>query len=107
MISEALYIDFLNNLIEGNKKNCTLIIDNLLKNGTSIKEVYMDLIQKSMYRIGQLWDRNKITIAEEHAASHIVVRDAAPAVPSLFHHAKQRRAVPSYYRFMLMVSANI
>jgi len=72
MISEAVYINFLDNLVVGNKKNCISIIQNLLEIETDIKEIYTELIQKSMYRIGQMWDRDKLTITEEHVASQII-----------------------------------
>lgn len=35
------------------------------------EKIYLDLLQKSMYRVGQLWENNKISISKEHLASQI------------------------------------
>jgi MerR family transcriptional regulator, light-induced transcriptional regulator len=71
MISEAVYLHYLNSLIEGDKKQCTKIVFNLLDQDISLKEIFMELFQRSMYRIGELWERERCTIANEHVATKI------------------------------------
>lgn len=93
MIAESVYIDFLNNLVEGNKRNCSLIVNNLLNCGTDVKEIYMDLIQKSMYRIGQMWDRHKISIAQEHIASQIIENLLSQIYPRVVQENRNSKSV--------------
>ncbi len=71
MISEATYLHYLNALLDGEKAECTRIINTLLADNTDVKDIYTKLFQRSMYRIGHLWESNKSSIAEEHIATKI------------------------------------
>jgi MerR family transcriptional regulator, light-induced transcriptional regulator len=71
MISEAVYLHYLNALIDGDKKQCTQIVFSLLDQDVPLKEFYLQLFQRSMYRIGELWERERCTIANEHVATKI------------------------------------
>ncbi|NWF49994.1 MAG: cobalamin B12-binding domain-containing protein [Ignavibacteriaceae bacterium] len=72
MINQSYFFDFYNNLVEGNKAKCEEIVQHLLTKNTDIKEIYTELYQKALYRIGKLWDQSKISISEEHVATKIV-----------------------------------
>lgn len=71
MISDAIYYHYLNALLEGNKAECTKIISELIDNDVDIKEIYTKLFQKSMYRIGYLWENDRASVAKEHQATKI------------------------------------
>jgi len=71
MISEAVYLHYLNALLDGDKKQCSQIVINLIGQKASLKEIYLDLFQRSMYRIGEMWDRDKCSVANEHVATRI------------------------------------
>ncbi|MDZ7767227.1 MAG: cobalamin-dependent protein [Melioribacteraceae bacterium] len=71
MISDAIYYHYLNALLEGNKAECTKIISELIDNNVDIKEIYTKLFQKSMYRIGYLWEHDRASVAKEHQATKI------------------------------------
>ncbi|MCX6169325.1 MAG: cobalamin-dependent protein [Ignavibacteriales bacterium] len=71
MISEAVYLHYLNTLLDGDKAQCTQIVQRLIQNNVSIKEIYMELFQRSMYRIGQMWEKEKCFISDEHVATNI------------------------------------
>lgn len=71
-IKQSHFLDFYNNLIEGNKNRCSEIVKDLLDEGVDLKEIYVELFQKALYRIGKLWDKNEITIPEEHMATQII-----------------------------------
>ncbi|QQS35786.1 MAG: cobalamin-dependent protein [Ignavibacteriales bacterium] len=72
-ISEVYFLDYFNNLIEGKKQRCSEIVKELLSQKTDIKDVYTDLYQRSLYRVGKMWDEGSLTVAEEHAASQITL----------------------------------
>lgn len=85
VLKQSYYLDFYNNLVEGNKEKCSEIVKALLEEGTDLKDIYVELFQKSLYRIGKLWDHNEITIPEEHLATQIVeylISKYAPSVSS-------------------------
>jgi MerR family transcriptional regulator, light-induced transcriptional regulator len=71
MIREAVYLDFTNSLIDGNKSRCFEIVDALLDEKIETREIYVNLIQRALYSIGNLWEQNKLTIAEEHIGTRI------------------------------------
>lgn len=71
MITEGIYFHYLNSLLEGDKDTCKSIVEELLAEGESIKEIYLGLFQRSMYRIGQMWERERCSIADEHIATKI------------------------------------
>ncbi len=71
MISEPLYLHYLNALLDGDKKQCLQIVINLLEKNVPLKDVYLQLFQRSMYRIGQMWENERCTVANEHIATKI------------------------------------
>lgn len=71
MIPEAVYLHYLNSLLEGDKKQCVQIVDSLLNQKVCLKEIYLQLFQRSMYRIGQMWENQRCSIAREHIATKI------------------------------------
>ncbi len=71
MITDSVYYHYLNALFEGNKAECVKIITNLLERNEDVKEIYTKIFQKSMYRIGYLWEHNRASIANEHRATKI------------------------------------
>lgn len=42
-----------------------------LRAGASVSDVYVNLLQPVQYEIGRLWERNEISVAEEHVATAI------------------------------------
>ncbi|MFH0734553.1 MAG: cobalamin-dependent protein [bacterium] len=86
MIFESQYLHYLSLLLEGDKKGCSQIIKSLLDEGIDVKEIYTNVIKRSMYRIGQLWELDKTTIAKEHCATKItelVINQIYPHILSI------------------------
>lgn len=71
MVLESQYLHYLSALLDGNKEDCTRIIISMLESGVPVKEIYTDVIKRSMYRIGQLWENDRTSIAREHQATKI------------------------------------
>jgi methanogenic corrinoid protein MtbC1 len=71
-IKQSQFLGFYNALIDGDKDKCASIVQSLLSDGVNLKEVYVELFQKSLYRIGKLWDHNQMSIPEEHLATQII-----------------------------------
>lgn len=71
MVSEAIYLHYLDSLLKGDKNQCLQIVSNLIKSNVPLKEIYIQLFQRSMYRIGQMWEKERCTIADEHIATKI------------------------------------
>ncbi len=69
--------------------NAHAIVKNLLDNHIEIKELYTGLFQRSLYKVGELWENNRITVANEHLATAITESLLNLAYPSIF--ASQRK----------------
>lgn len=74
-----------------------LAVDLLLaevKRGTATTDLYVDVFQGALYEIGRLWERNQISVAQEHMATAITQYAVARLFPHLPRPARQRgRAV--------------
>ena len=84
MINESLYSNYLNALLAGKRSECHNIVKELLDGDIDIKELYNQLFQKSMYQVGELWENNRITVANEHLATSITESLLNLSYPSVF-----------------------
>jgi len=84
-INDKIYTDFLNALLEGNRKRYSEIVSKQLKNGIAYIELYEILFKPALYKVGELWQFNKISVATEHLSSAIIeslVNELRPKVIS-------------------------
>ena len=63
---------FLTLLLRGDSAECLKLADQTIVTTADLKRFYLDVICPSMYRIGQLWESNQVTLSEEHLATVIV-----------------------------------
>ncbi|MEE4314880.1 MAG: cobalamin-dependent protein [Desulfofustis sp.] len=83
MIGEDVYDRYLEALLRGDSSTCLKIVDRLLDVQVPPVVMYVDLLQRSLYRIGELWEHNRISVATEHLATAITERILAAIYPSL------------------------
>lgn len=67
----ATYHTFTRSLIDGDRHTATRIVTDALRGGANMTGVGVGLVQPAMYEIGELWQRNKVTVAQEHLATTI------------------------------------
>ncbi len=84
MIDERLYENYLIALLDGKRLKCHDIVQKLLDKKIDLKVLYADLFQRSMYRVGELWENNRITVANEHLATAITESLLNLSYPFLF-----------------------
>lgn len=70
--SEQVKVDFLENLLQGNRVACAELTRSFMYGNPSIEAVYEDLFKPALYSVGQMWERNQISVATEHMATAIV-----------------------------------
>jgi methanogenic corrinoid protein MtbC1 len=87
MITKALYQEYLTLLLDGNRRECARIVQQLLDRNIEIKTLYTDLFQKSLYEVGRLWEFNKISVAKEHLVTAITEGLLNLVYPRLFDSA--------------------
>lgn len=81
LVKEAqTYLDF---LLAGKRTEAGELIDKLVEDDVSIKDIYEHIFQKSQYEVGTLWQSNKISVAHEHyctAATQLIMSQLYPQI---------------------------
>ncbi len=73
--------DYLEYLVDGNKKAASDLIMKMVNDGTSIKDLYMHLFQVTQKETGRLWQMSRISVAQEHfitAATQMIMSQLYP-----------------------------
>jgi len=71
-------------LIKGNREFCEDIVMSLLDRDVPIRDIYVGLFTKSLYTVGDLWQSDKISVAQEHLATSITESLFSIVYPRLF-----------------------
>jgi methanogenic corrinoid protein MtbC1 len=62
---------YLGDLLAAKRKAALERIMAAFRNGYPIPDIYVDIFQQSLYEIGQLWETNRISVADEHMGTAI------------------------------------
>lgn len=62
---------FLQALLKGDRKQCSLIASDYLQTDPSFINLYENVFKMALYEIGRLWETNQISVAAEHLATAI------------------------------------
>ncbi len=81
-IPETAHV-FLQALLAGNRRAAQSVAEQLLSQGRSVPEIYLQVVQPALYHIGSLWQRDEITVAQEHMATAITQNVLALLYPQL------------------------
>jgi MerR family transcriptional regulator, light-induced transcriptional regulator len=84
MVTESFYRKYQEQLLRGERKACSRMVDELLDQGISMKEIFVDLFQRSLYEVGYLWETNQISVAHEHLCTSITETLVSQVYPRLF-----------------------
>jgi MerR family transcriptional regulator, light-induced transcriptional regulator len=58
-------------LLAGDHRRATQVVDGVLDAGRGLVEAELHVIQPALYRIGQKWQENRVSVAQEHLATAI------------------------------------
>ncbi|MCF8369495.1 MAG: cobalamin-dependent protein [Bacteroidales bacterium] len=70
-------------LLAGNKSMASSIIMSAVEDKIPVKEIYLEIFQKSQYEVGRLWLSNQISVAKEHfcsAATQMIMSQLYPYI---------------------------
>jgi methanogenic corrinoid protein MtbC1 len=81
--SEA-YRQYLDGLLAGDRQQCRAAFQGWLDSGNELGDLYQNLVQRSLYEVGDLWQRGQISVAAEHIATAITESLLNLAYPRLF-----------------------
>lgn len=83
-INEAVYEQYLNCLLSGDFSACKATVCGLVDTGTTIRDIYHQLFQRSLYEVGRRWERNLVSVAVEHLATAITETLMGVLAPKVF-----------------------
>lgn len=62
---------FLQAITTGQRHAAVQIAKEALRSGLSLRELYIDVFQPTLYEVGRRWESNRLTVAQEHIATAI------------------------------------
>ena len=93
VISESTYEEYLAALLQGDRPCCSRIVQDRNLAGADMKDLYVNLFQRSLYQVGDLWEQHRISVAVEHLATAITERVMTIVQPQLFGGAVRDRSI--------------
>ncbi|MCX7019989.1 MAG: cobalamin-dependent protein [bacterium] len=73
-VTDGVYGQYLASLLAGERARCIEIVERLCGDGMGLRDLYVDIFQRSLYRIGELWEHRRVSVAVEHLATAITER---------------------------------
>lgn len=90
---KELALEYLENLIKGNKNSALQLIINAVKNGVSIKDLYLEVFQVTQKETGRLWQMSKISVAQEHFITAATQFIMSQLYPYLFNSSHKEKSI--------------
>ncbi|MBI1387626.1 MAG: hypothetical protein GC154_04190 [bacterium] len=75
---------YVDHLLAGEKQKAIDGILKQVKGGMSVKDIYLHVLQEALYKIGRLWQENKITVAKEHYCTAVTQLAISQLYPYIF-----------------------
>ncbi len=80
----ASYRRYLDGLLNNDRQQCRASFEQWLASEAGLRAIYEDLVQRSLYEVGDLWERGRISVATEHLATAITESLLNLVYPRLF-----------------------
>ncbi len=84
--NEAAYQRYLAALLAGDRHQCRAIFESRLELDIGLRRIYQDLVQRSLYEVGTMWEQGRASVATEHLATAITESLLSLVYPRLFNH---------------------
>lgn len=75
--------EYLQTLLKGDRGSASRLVLAAADNGMTVKDIYLHVFQPAQYEIGNLWQTNKISVAQEHfctAATQLIMSQLYPRI---------------------------
>jgi methanogenic corrinoid protein MtbC1 len=83
-LTEEKYKSYLAALLDGQRRPCQTTVDDVLERNRPIRALYEDVFQRSLYEVGEKWERGQISVADEHLATAMTESLLTRVYPALF-----------------------
>jgi len=85
---DAIYQQYLQLLLAGDRQGCRQLVSALLDQRMPIKQLYLELFQRALYQVGEMWAQGKVSVAKEHLATAITESMLNLVYPTLFRQTR-------------------
>ncbi len=86
---------YLRAVLNGERFVASTLINDAIAGGVSLREVYLHVFQEAQYEIGRRWQRNEISVADEHLGTAITQMIMSQLYPLLFSGPRNGRTFVS------------
>jgi methanogenic corrinoid protein MtbC1 len=90
--TEQAYRRYLDALVAGDRQRCQAEFETWLASGMELRALYVDLIQRSLYEVGALWESGRVSVATEHLATAITESLLNLVYPRLFTQPRRKQS---------------
>ncbi len=99
---EAVYRAYLGGLLAHDRRQCHARFLQWLEADSGLRSIYENLVRRSLYEVGDLWERGRISVATEHLATAISESLLNLTYPRLFAQPRNSKSalitcVPNEY----------
>ncbi|MFO7998810.1 MAG: cobalamin-dependent protein [Bacteroidales bacterium] len=84
---------FMESILAGDRPGGSQVVKRLINQNIPVQRIYEELIKKALYTVGELWEQNRITVAEEHLATSVSEAIMNELFPSLVARKRAGRNV--------------
>jgi methanogenic corrinoid protein MtbC1 len=74
---------FLSAILRGQRQAALNVVEEALRSGHGHVDIYLDVFSEALRRVGEHWELNKISVAQEHIATSIVQYAIATIYPRM------------------------
>ena len=75
---------YLQALLHGERHVASKLILDAVERGVSVKDIYLNVFQRTQHELGQLWQSNKISVAQEHYCTAVTQLIMSQLYPYIF-----------------------
>ena len=88
-----LATEYLLALTRGNQQEANQLIQNAVEDGTDLRDIYIQVLEKVQLELGRLWQTNRITVAQEHFCTNVTELVMAQLSPYIHQSSKNGRTL--------------
>lgn len=89
----SLVHEYLDALLRGERHAAGRLIDEAVQSGVTVKEIYLEVFQRSQREIGRLWQMNRLSVAQEHYCTAATQSIMSSLYPHIFGTARVGRTL--------------
>jgi PAS domain S-box-containing protein len=88
--STSLAAQYLHALLRGDRRFASKLILASVQQGTSVRDIYLQVFERTQHEIGRLWQVNQISVAQEHYCTAATQQIMSQLYPYIFGADKTR-----------------